>query len=340
LKKEPQKTGKNLFKWIPGIIVSLLIIYILLRFINPEELKKALFSFKPETIFFILVLVILSMAARSMAWRVMVGGKNRFLDSFFAVSVGYMLNNIIPRSGEVGKAILMGSSSGRGTLFVLSTVVVERALDLAIAAGMFLTTLPLALQMESLKPVAIAMLAVVMIALFLLVIMANNKKKVHQFISRVASKNSFIQKYLLPGLDSLLDGFSILTKPGKFLISLFWILVCWMLWALLYHLAIVTFSPSAPFWWAIFAQAVLAMGIALPSAPAGLGVFEGALVAALAVLDKNTSQSSYLGMALVLHAIQILTTFILGGYGLLRQGWTLQKLINQIKIKRNSKEVA
>lgn len=338
MKKESQKTGMNLFKWIPGIIVSVLIVYILLRFINPEELGKALFSFKLETIIYILALVILSMAARSMAWRVMIGGKSRFLDSFFAVSVGYMLNNIIPRSGEVGKAILMGSSSGKGTLFVLSTVVVERALDLAIAAGMFLTTLPLALQMESLKPIAIAMLAIVMIALLLLVIMANNKKKVHQFISRTASKYSFIKKYLLPGLDSLLDGFSILTKPGKFLLSIFWILVCWMLWALLYHLAIVTFSPSAPFWWAIFAQAVLAMGIALPSAPAGLGVFEGALVAALAVLGMDQSKS--LGMALVLHAIQILTTFVLGGYGLLRQGWTLQKLIDQIKIKRNSKEEA
>lgn len=338
MKKDSKKTGNNLIKWIPGIIVSVLIVYILLRFINPAELEKALFSFQPQTIFFILVLVILSMAARSIAWQVMIGGKARFLDSFFAVCVGYMLNNIIPRSGEVGKAILMGSSSGSGTLFVLSTVVVERALDLAIAAGMFLTTLPLALQMESLKPIAIAMLTVVIISLLLMVVMANNKKKVHQYISRLASKSSIIQKYLLPGLDSLLDGFSILTKPGKFLLSIFWILVCWMVWALLYHLAIATFFPSAPFWWAIFAQAVLAMGIALPSAPAGLGVFEGALVAALAVLGMDQSKS--LGMALVLHTIQIITTFILGGYGLFRQGWTLQKLIEQIKIKRNSEEEA
>lgn len=136
----------------------------------------------------------------------------------------------------------------------------------------------------------------------------------------------------MPGLDSLLNGFSILTKPAQFFLSLFWLLVCWMLWALLYYLAILTFEPSAPFWWAIFAQAILAMGIALPSAPAGLGVFEGALVVALTVLGVDQSKS--FGMALVLHAIQIIATFILGGYGLLRQGWTLQKLLNQVKIKR------
>ena len=79
------------------------------------------------------------------------------------------------------------------------------------------------------------------------------------------------------------------------------------------------------------------MGIALPSAPAGLGVFEGALVGALAVLGVDQSKS--FGMALVLHAIQIIATFILGGYGLLRQGWTLQKLLNQVKIKRSLREI-
>ena len=200
---------------------------------NISDLKVALVAFKLETILIIIALVVLSIAARSIAWRVMIGGQTRFQDSFFAVSVGYMLNNIIPRSGEIGKAILMGTSSGFGTLFVLSTVVVERALDLAIAAAMFLSTLPLALQMDQLKPIAIISLLLVGFALIILFFMANNKKKVHQFISKIGKKNQFIKKYIMPGLDSLLNGFSILTKPAQFLLSLFWILVCWMLWALI-----------------------------------------------------------------------------------------------------------
>jgi hypothetical protein len=39
-------------------------------------------------------------------------------------------------------------------------------------------------------------------------------------------------------------------------------------------------------------------------------------------------------MALVLHAIQIITTFILGGMGLIRQNWSLEKLLNQVRVKR------
>lgn len=324
--------GNNWLKWVPGILVSLVIIFLLMKFVNLEDLKNALTSFRLETIIIIIFLVVLSLAARSLAWRVMIGGKTKLVDSFFAVSAGYMLNNIIPRSGEIGKAILMGSSSGLGTLYVLSTVIVERALDLAIAAGMFLSTLPLALHMESLKPIAISMLIVVMIGLILLVAMANNKMKVHEWVASLSKRSRIVEKFLVPALDSLLNGFSILTKPIQFLLSLFWILVCWTFWALLYFLAIRTFMPEAPFWWAIFAQAVLAMGIALPSAPAGLGVFEGALVGALAVLGMDQSKS--LGMALVLHAIQIITTFILGGYGLMREGWTLERLLAQIKIKQ------
>jgi glycosyltransferase 2 family protein len=333
MKSQPASSIKAFLKWLPGILVSFIIVTILLKFVNIDDLKNAIVTFKVETLFYIIVLAILSMAARSQALRVMVGGQIKFQDSFYAVSVGYMLNNIIPRSGEIGKAILMGASSGLGTLFVLSIVVVERALDLAIAAAMFLSTLPLALQMDWLKPIAIISLLLVVIALVILFFMANNKKAVHRWISRIGEKNQLVQEYIIPGLDSLLNGFSILTKPVQFLLSLFWILVCWMLWALLYYLAIRTFVPSAPFWWAIFAQAVLAMGIALPSAPAGLGVFEGALVGALAVLGVDQSKS--LGMALVLHAIQIISTFILGGFGLMRQGWTLDKLLSQVKIKRN-----
>ena len=332
--KKKQPTPRNgLLKWLPGILISLVIIYFLLRLVNINDLQKALTSFKPATLILIILLVILSIAARSMAWRVMIGEKAKFQDSFFAVSVGYMLNNIIPRSGEIGKAVLMGASTGYGTLYVLSTVVVERALDLAIASGMFLSTLPLALKMEWLKPIAVFWLLAVFVGLIVLFIMANNRQSVHRWVTQKGEKSPWIQKYVLPGLDSLLKGFSILTKPGQFILSLFWLVLCWTFWALLYYLAIQTFVPAAPFWWAIFAQAVLAMGIALPSAPAGLGVFEGALVGALAVLDPNISQSVSLGMALVLHVIQIISTFILGGIGLLRQGWTMKKLIEQVNIK-------
>jgi len=332
--KTKQSSSLNGFlKWLPGIIISAVIFYILFRLVNVNELRNSLISFKIETLVFITLLVVLSIAARSIAWRVMIGEKAKIQDSFFAVSVGYMLNNIIPRSGEIGKAILMGASTGYGTLHILSTVVVERALDLAIAAGMFLCTLPLALQMEWLKPIAIISLLIVLFALIILFIMANNRQAVHRWFTQKGEKSTLIQKYVLPGLDSLLNGFSILTKPGQFVLSLFWIGVCWTFWAFLYFLAIRAFVPQAPFWWAIFAQAVLAMGIALPSAPAGLGVFEGALVGALAVL--GVGQSTSLGMALVLHGIQIVTTFILGGIGMFRQGWTLKKLITQVNIKQS-----
>ena len=334
MKKKQPTPWNGLLKWLPGILFSAVIIYILSRLVNVNELKTALISFKLETLILIILLVILSIAARSMAWRVMIGEKAKIQDTFFAVSVGYMLNNIIPRSGEIGKAVLMGASTGYGTLHVISTVVVERSLDLAIAAGMFLSTLPLALQMEWLKPIAVISLLIVIVALIVLFIMANNRNTVHRWVTQKGEKSHLIQKYVLPGLDSLLNGFSILTKPGQFILCLFWIGLCWAFWALLYFIAIRTFVPEAPFWWAIFAQAVLAMGIALPSAPAGLGVFEGALVGALSVLVVG-QQSNSLGMALVLHVIQIVTTSILGGIGMLRQGWTLKKLIAQVNIKQS-----
>ena len=47
---------------------------------------------------------------------------------------------------------------------------------------------------------------------------------------------------------------------------------------------LVAFVPEAPYWWILFVLGVVSLGAALPSAPASLGVFEGSIVAALALL--------------------------------------------------------
>jgi uncharacterized protein (TIRG00374 family) len=213
--KETKKTiWNNLIKWLPGIIISGIAVYVLSRFVNLNELGHALNSFRIDSLVIIILFFLLSMLARAIAWRSMLGEKATVQDSFFGVCIGYLLNNIIPRSGEIGKAVIMGASTGLGVLHVLSTVIIERALDLAIAAIMFLSTLPLVLQMDWLKPLAIIMLLVVIAGLLILFLMANNKQKVHRWLTEKLANNNLAKEYLLPGLESLLNGFGVLTKSS------------------------------------------------------------------------------------------------------------------------------
>ncbi len=87
-------------------------------------------------------------------------------------------------------------------------------------------------------------------------------------------------------------------------------------------------------------QAVLAFGIALPSAPAGLRVFEGTIVAALAVLQVENEIA--LSFAIVMHIVQLLTIGLLGIISLLMQGSSLRDLLDRVierlRVKRSANE--
>ena len=135
-----------------------------------------------------------------------------------------------------------------------------------------------------------------------------------------------------------IKGLTSLAKPKNLLIGVIYIVASWILWVSLLYYALRIIEPAAPIWWAIFAEGVLALGIALPSAPASLGVYEGTMVVALSILgiDKNSALSS----AIILHSLQILITSLIGIIGLSAHGFTLTEIINKIsnRLKKKSEE--
>jgi uncharacterized membrane protein YbhN (UPF0104 family) len=81
--------------------------------------------------------------------------------------------------------------------------------------------------------------------------------------------------------------------------------------------------------WAILCLAVSSLGVALPSSPGGIGVFEGAVVGALAVfsLDSGTA----LAYAFTLHFWNYLITGLLGSYALAREGESILHLYDRVR---------
>jgi len=103
-----------------------------------------------------------------------------------------------------------------------------------------------------------------------------------------------------------------------------------------YFTIMLAIAPNAHYWWGIFTDAVLALGIAIPSAPAALGTFEAAIVGALTILGINETLG--LGYAITLHFIQFVVTGVLGMIGLLRQGRSLGALFKDLR-NRDEEEV-
>jgi glycosyltransferase 2 family protein len=275
------------------------------------------------------VLTILSTLARTQTWRILLGERARFSQTFHILNIGFLLNNILPlRSGELGRAVLMGRSSGLGTFHVLSTIVIERSYDLAIAAAFILTTLPLALGVEWARPLAITVLGLVILGLFSLYLLARFNVQVSQWMAKIATRNSFLERVVLPRIRSLLEGLQVLTSARKMAESVFWILMTWILYVFVSALFLTAFVPNSPFWWAIYLNGAVALGVAVPAGPGNIGVYEASVVGALSILHVPASQA--LAFALAIHSMNWITMSVLGVIGLSQLGYSLADVSSKI----------
>ncbi|MCJ7624798.1 MAG: flippase-like domain-containing protein [Anaerolineaceae bacterium] len=319
-------------RWLPGVIISLIALYTVFKLASWQDLSKAFSTIRIGFLIPGLILVTLWLVIRAVTWRTLLEGKVSLSQTFRAINIGYLLNNLLPlRAGELGRAIVLGKSSGLGTSNVLSTIVIERAFDLAFAAGLLLSTLPLALEMEWAKSVAIITLSLVFIGLLVLFLVANNSKKVQEWIEKYGTRWRISRKYILPQLTSLLTGLEVLTNPRRFLLCLLLSGSSWVIAVIFYYVMLLSIAPDAPLWWAIFSQAVLAMGIALPSAPAALGVFEASMVGGLTILGVDYSKA--LAYAILMHFMQFLVTGIFGFISLAKERHSIGSLFSETRRK-------
>jgi uncharacterized membrane protein YbhN (UPF0104 family) len=224
---------------------------------------------------------------------------------------------------------LLGQAANLSPLFVLSTIVIERAYDLAIASGLLLATLPLVLGVEYARPAVLGTLALVGLGLLGMFLAARHRERLKSFLDRWAGRWGFFRRRLLPRLDAMLDGLGTLTHPVEFLASLAFIAASWFFGSVEIHILLNSGRLTAPFWWTGFVLGVISAGVALPSAPAAIGVYEAAAVGALALVGVPFSDA--LAFAILAHLVHVVVTGLIGIYGLLRDGETLTGLYARLR---------
>jgi uncharacterized membrane protein YbhN (UPF0104 family) len=171
--------------------------------------------------------------------------------------------------------------------------------------------------------------------LVVLFLMARYRERVHLISTRLGQRWTLVQKYIIPQVDALLEGLQSLTSPRRFLLVLLLVIFNWAVWILMYFVGIRAMVQNAPLWWAMFADSLLALGVAIPSAPAALGVYEASMVAALSILGVAYTLS--LAYAFLMHFIQFIITGIFGLWGLAREGKSLSNLWAEIRMTKNPK---
>lgn len=323
----------NLRRWLPGLIVSAVALWLVLRTVSWKDFGQALATMSLGTLGLAIVIYLVSMVVRATCWHTILQRKVPLKRAFFVMNEGYMLNNIFPlRLGEIGRAVILGNSSGIGILPVFSTIVVERSYDLVIASSLLLSTLPMALAMDWARPVAATILGLVTGALILLFIMARNKTRVISWLERLPIHWGFYVNWIVPKFGSILDGFSVLNRPRFFIISFLLMLTSWSLAILEDFVLLRNVVPGAQFWWVVFVMGAATIGAGLPSVAAAIGVFEAAVVGTLSLVGVSSSEA--LVFALIVHAIQFIFSTLIGVIGLVMEGENFSSLYTKLVLKR------
>jgi len=328
---------KDVKRWLPGVIVSILIIAIILYFVDLRAMMDAMRKANYALLAFAFPLGFGWIMIRAVAWRTLLRNRASFRDVFWTIGEGYLLNNFLPfRLGEVGRAFLLSRKSNLQFMEILPTIVIERALDLGYTAVIFLAALPFVVGAEGTERVGIIVGLVVLAGFVILYLLARyNQWALDQF-HKLSVRWPFL-KFGGNLLESFLVGLSVLTDGWLFLRFLFWMTLNWAVAIFNYYLIIRAFFPDAQVVWGMFGLGAAAFGNAIPSLPGAVGTMEGAIGGAITMLTGD--QSTALAVALTVRLYNYFNSGVIGGIGLLREGQTLSGVYEQLKKLRSKESV-
>jgi hypothetical protein len=311
-----------------GLSVSVLALALSFYNVNLTEMAAA---FRAANYWLALVAVGLiwgGLYFRALSWWTILEHQVPYRRVFDVINEGYLLNNFLPfRLGELGRAYLLSRSHRLPVTHALSSVVVERVVDLLMLLTLLGAFLPLLSGLAWARNGAIGALVVGLGLLGALLAMVYQRARVLRLAHIVLSRLHW--RWAHPAaweqrLMGFMEGLAVLRAPRLALWACVWSALAWLAaglgaWALL-----LAFEPTATFTMGFFVLAVLGLGIAVPSAPGSAGVFEAAVMLALSVFDVDPSRA--LSYALAFHLTHLGVTSVLGGLALTREGETLGHL--------------
>ena len=315
---------------LPGLVISLISLAVVLYLAKPGQLYQALRMADYRLVLLASLGGLMWLLVRAMAWRTLLQNQASYSQVFFTVNEGYLLNNVLPfRLGEVARAFLLSHKAGLNFWQVFPTIVIERVIDLAFAAGLLLSTLPFVIGASWARQAALGSGIIVLVGLAGLYILARNRAWALSRFEQLSQRWPRLRKVGGHSVEAFFQGLAVLTNGKQFLLAVFWIFLNWLIALGQYYLILIAFLPDANLLWAAFTLGVAAMGIAAPSSPGAVGVYELVVVGALALFGIPAATA--LAFALTAHLTQYLLVGVLGTIGLARDGESLIGLYRQTR---------
>ena len=319
-----------------GAVLSAALIFWTLHGISPGEIAHRLSNADVPLFLAATFCATVIFALRARRWQTIlerVAGKIPLGPLWRATAIGMMVNNVVPaRAGEIARAYALTRETSVPFPASLASLAVDRLFDaivLLLLAAVALLDPALSssdtLAGRSLGSFAVGagtLVFVMLAALYALVFFPNQLLRLFELFARRVSPA--VEERGRRVLQTFVEGLSVLREPGRFAAVFGWTLAHWLVNALGFWLSFKAVGISAPFSAALFLQAFIALGTAVPALPGFFGVFEYMSVQGLAVYGVSQEQAAT--WAIGYHLFSFIPITLIGAYYFTRLGVRLRDL--------------
>jgi glycosyltransferase 2 family protein len=314
---------KQLHFWL-GIFISAACLAAIFLFIKPADILAALRTARYEFLALSMVGILAFMFVRAVRWRFMLDNRVSWGQVFHIQNIGYMLTMLLPfRIGDVARAVLIGNVPPVSMAQGISTMVIERVLDLLFIVVLLPFTLANVPQLPPEVQTAARLSGTAAVAVIVVLIVAANQRPLAMRIAtsileriRFLDTASWTRRAedLLGGLTSLTN-----LRSGLILVSLS--ILTWLPIILAYYTGLLAVNIQPTLAMAGFVVCIAAFSITAPSSPGQVGVFHAGVTFALVqILGQPAAESA--SFALLYHALSFVMMIILGAIGVYGAGQT------------------
>jgi uncharacterized protein (TIRG00374 family) len=327
-----------------GLAVSVIALYFAMRDVHWPEVREAIGEADYLLVALAVCLLMVVLLLRAVRWRLLFepDASPRIGNLFGALNVGYLINNLVPlQVGELGRAYVISALEGVSATRSLSTVVVERILDIfTLLLLLIFVALFIDIPDGAVLPAALLGLGISG-ATVLLVLACLRQDALMALIDRLLLiAPARTRPKLREMVTSALVGFAILTRPAAAARLLGFSFVNWLLAAGVVYLGTRAFDLGLGFDAAVLLIIATSFGFLVPSSPGGFGVYHAIAIGALTSVfdvDRNLAVS----YALVIHMVFYLPPVFIGAAFLARHRelWRGASLLQKLRELRGGELV-
>lgn len=315
--------SKRTASYLFSFLLSVIFLYIAFHNVNFGDVLEVVSG---ASLFWIIILIIASLIAhylRAYRWKIILSSVKPDISMkylFGSLMVGYAVNCVVPRLGEVARAVLIGKWENVSRSSMFGAIILERIIDvlfvcLSILVSALIWSEDLYFKLPWLKTslyISLAGLAILMIFLFMII---RYKEKFYgvlvKILNRISHRFAHKMAYVF---EMLITGFKSLKGTKNYIITFLLSIIIMLTYAYTSYIGFFTLGMNTikpvSYSMAWILMAISGIGIMIPT-PNGTGSYHTLIKTSLVMLF-GFSEVISLSYAFLTHIISYILMIVAG----------------------------